>query len=415
MIIFLRKWSKINKFGIFMIICCELLLFFMPTDFLNASENDTMLSLYSRSCALVDGDTGRVLYGKDEQTPMANASTTKILTCIVALEQGNMDDIVTASPKAASQPKVHLGMKEGEQFYFKDLLFALMLESYNDCAVALAEHIAGSTEAFADIMNKKAKELGCKDTYFITPNGLDDTDEVGFHHTTASDLCLIMKYCTWESPKTDLFRQITKTPSYSFQSMSGRNFSLTNRNAFLTMMDGVISGKTGFTADAGYCYVAALESEGRKYCIALLACGWPNNRTYKWQDAKELFSYGIENYAYQKSEQIIVIPPLVVTNGKKIDASLEDWSEEVCIQPVADYQWQLDKQYLLKESEKITYEIKIEKVNDAPIEKTTQVGTIFFFLKEECISKVPIYAGETIEKWTFKSLFHEIIKKYFLM
>lgn len=151
-------------------------------------------SLYSLSAVLMDGLSGRILYEKGGDTPRANASTTKVLTCILALENGAGDDYVMVSSKAAAQPDVQLGLEEGEQYYLEDLLYSLMLMSHNDTAVAIAEHIGGSVEGFAEMMNKKAEEIGCTDTYFITPNGLDAEDENGKHHTTARDLALIMRY-----------------------------------------------------------------------------------------------------------------------------------------------------------------------------------------------------------------------------
>ena len=150
--------------------------------------------LYAQSAVLMDADSGRILYAKSGQKERPMASTTKIMTCILALENGNLSDIVTVSGNAAGQPEVKLGMREGEQYILKDLLYSLMLESHNDSAVAIAEHIGSSTEGFADLMNRKAEELGCLHTYFITPNGLDAQDEKGVHHTTAEDLARIMKY-----------------------------------------------------------------------------------------------------------------------------------------------------------------------------------------------------------------------------
>lgn len=371
-------------------------------------END----LYAKSCALIDGDSGRVLYGKDAQVPMANASTTKIMTCIVALENANTEEVVTASQKAAQQPKVHLGMQEGEQFYLKDILYALMLESYNDCAVAIAEHVAGSVEAFAALMNEKAEEIGCVDTYFITPNGLDAENENGFHHTTAQDLCRIMKYCAWESPVSETFLAITQTASYAFSSLSGRSFSLTNRNAFLTMMDGVISGKTGFTANAGYCYVAAVESEGRKYCIALLACGWPNNRTYKWSDAKKLFTYGEDNYHYVSLEEFKSLNGIVVKNGKYENAGLFDWGTDPVILPEYDLSG-LTTDYLIGDEQTITYEYQIQKDLTAPVSETDIVGTVAIYLEDELLDVVYIYAGENIGEWDFCTLLSAVFTEYF--
>ena len=143
-------------------------------------EKPDQNSLYAKAAVLMDADSGRILYEKNGHQAMANASTTKILTCIIALENCDLDSEVTVSTLAASQPKVHLGMREGQKFYLKDLLYGLMLESYNDCAVAIAEHIAGTTGAFAKLMNDKAEEIGCEDSYFITPNGLDAKNENGF-------------------------------------------------------------------------------------------------------------------------------------------------------------------------------------------------------------------------------------------
>ena len=136
------------------------------------------VKLYAKSAVLMDATTGRVLYGKNENEILPMASTTKIMTCILALEYGNEEDLVTFSKNAASMPKVHLGAKQGEQFYLKDLLFSLMLESHNDSAVAIAEHIGGSVEGFAEMMNQKARDLNCNATYFITPNGLDAVAKV---------------------------------------------------------------------------------------------------------------------------------------------------------------------------------------------------------------------------------------------
>ena len=261
----------------------------------NEIEIEEPKNLYALSACLMDADSGRILLGKEEDVRRANASTTKIM--IVTLEYADLNDVVTFSDYAASQPDVQLNGASGEQFLLKDLCFSLMLESHNDSAVAIAEHVAGSVEAFAGLMNEKAAELGCMDTYFITPNGLDKEDENGFHGTTAADLARIMSYCIKESPMKETFLEITQTPSYSFSNIEGtRNYSCNNHNRFLTMMDGAISGKTGFTGNAGYCYVGALRRDDRTYVVALLGCGWPNNKNYKWSDTKQLMQYGIDSF-----------------------------------------------------------------------------------------------------------------------
>ncbi|MCL2052322.1 MAG: D-alanyl-D-alanine carboxypeptidase, partial [Lachnospiraceae bacterium] len=227
-----------------------------------AEENQPQIELYAEAAVLMDASSGRVLYGKNPSEVLAMASTTKILTCILALENGNLSDYAEVSAYAARMPQVKLNMREGEFYRLEDLLYSLMLESHNDTAVAVAEHIGGSVENFAKMMNDKAKEIGCLDSYFITPSGLDaeSEDKSRFHSTTARELALIMSYCILESPQKEAFLKITGTQNYQFGNYKitdvmeyetgGRNFSLTNRNAFLSMMEGAMSGKTGFTGRA---------------------------------------------------------------------------------------------------------------------------------------------------------------------
>ena len=282
---------------------------------------ETNLDLYARGAVLMDADSGRVLYGKEEETVLPMASTTKIMTCILALENGSLTDEVEASSHAASQPQVHLGMNKGDRFCLEDLLYSLMLESHNDSAVAIAEHIGGSVEGFAELMNEKAEEIGCTDTHFITPNGLDAVEVVDGvevrHSTTAKDLARIMRYCIMISPEREKFLEITRTANYSFANRQGsRSYSCVNHNAFLNMMDGALSGKTGFTGDAGYCYVGALRQGDRTFIVALLACGWPNHKTYKWVDTRKLMEYGLKNYSWQNIYKEVSLQPVKVFEGQ---------------------------------------------------------------------------------------------------
>lgn len=273
-------------------------------------KQETPGELHALSAVLMDGDSGRVLYGKEDDIKRANASTTKIMTCILALENRNPDDMVVVSKYAASMPDVQLGIVEGECYKMEDLLYSLMLESHNDVAVAVAEHIGGDVEGFAGMMNKKAKELGCEHTCFYTPNGLDYREGENFHGTTARDLAKIMSYCVWESPQKDTFLQITQTKEHGFTDyvkggndeyeMGNRSFHCRNHNSYLAQNAECISGKTGFTGDAGYCYVGAVESENRHFVVALLGCGWPNHKNYKWEDCNRLFGYGTKYYHSRK-------------------------------------------------------------------------------------------------------------------
>lgn len=295
----------IKKMGSIFLACVMILIVFPLRT--NASEKTiTPESIHALSAVVLDGDTGRVLYEKEGNTKRANASTTKIMTCILALENAQENDVVKISAYAASMPRVKLGVTEGEYYYMGDLLHSLMLESHNDVAVAIAEHVDGSVAAFSDHMNELAKEIGCDNTCFLTPNGLDATERDNTHGTTATDLARIMRYCTWQSPMAARFLEITQTPQYTFSDLKqkedggfisgNRSFLCTNHNAYLQQNEACLSGKTGFTSDAGYCYVTSLASGEKTIVIALLGSGWPNNKNYKWQDCDLLYQYIMEHY-----------------------------------------------------------------------------------------------------------------------
>lgn len=361
-----------------------------------AEEKPKESELYAKAAVLMDADSGRVLYSKNGREALANASTTKILTCILALESGKTDEIVTASARAARAPKVHLGMQEGQKFYMKDLLYALMLESFNDCAVAIAEHVSGSVEEFAILMNEKAEEVGCKDTYFITPNGLDGSDKKGFHHTTAEDLALLMKYCILESKESENFLQITGTANYNFCEVdSGRMFNCYNRNTFLTMMEGAFSGKTGFTGDAGYCYVGALKRDGKTYIVALLACGWPNNKTYKWKDAKKLMQYGIDQF------EKVDLTGIPFAKEKLQDVYVENGQGTFIGEPVYTSLYVKEKsgldEVLMSRDEEIKISYQINHKFTAPLPADTYAGRIVLSSGEEILKEYEVYTASEVK------------------
>lgn len=359
--------------------------------------------LYAQSAVLMDGDSGRVLFEKNGQEERAMASTTKIMTCILALESGKIDEIVETSANAASQPEVRLGVREGQQFYIRDLLYSLMLESHNDSAVMIAEAIGGTVEGFADFMNEKAKELKCTHTYFITPNGLDEKDSTGFHHTTAEDLARMMKYCIMDSAKKSLFLEITRTREYEFSDVSGETkYACINHNAFLNMMEGALSGKTGFTAEAGYCYVGALESQGRTFVVALLACGWPNHKGYKWSDTKKLMNYGMDHFHYQNLYQKIRFPSIEVVDGIPGGNALSGKSYVEVVpklpQELKERKNELNLRVLLRDDEQITMEQSLKKKVEAPMEKGTEVGRVHILLGGRELYTYSVVTAERIGK-----------------
>lgn len=364
--------------------------------------------LHALSAVLMDGDSGRVLYEKDGKTPLANASTTKVLTCIVALESSPGDDYVQVSQNAASQPEVRLGLQKGEQYYLEDLLYSLMLKSHNDTAVAIAEHCGGTVEGFARMLNRKAKQIGCKDTYFITPNGLDAQDENGKHHTTAEDLALIMRYAI----KNKTFLHISQTRDYTFSEITGkRTFSVHNANALLDMMDGVLAGKTGYTSQAGYCYVCAWEEEGKTFVVSLLGCGWPNHKTYKWSDTKKLLSYGAYNYDYETYWQEPHTSKILVTDGVE---NMQNIGKKVYLRGKCSVTSEdREKEILLKKGEAVTCKTEIPQKVSAPVLKGEKLGRIAYYLDGKLIASYPVYAERSVEKISFKWYTEKVFHDFF--
>lgn len=394
--------------------------------------------LYANAAVLMDADTGRILYEKNGTAFLANASTTKIMTCILALENCDPEEMVETSAYAAGMPKVKLYLKAGEHYRLQDLLYSLMLESHNDSAVAIAEHVGGSMEGFADLMNRKAAEIGCTDTCFVTPNGLDATRTATAadgsqkqlsHGTTARDLARIMAYCTFYSPCREAFLEITRTDTYSFTNEEGRSFCCTNHNAFLSMMEGALSGKTGFTNKAGYCYVGALERDGKRLTLALLGCGWPNHKTWKWADSKELFGYGLSQYSYHGLDEVSweeeLLSSVPVKDGQtkllgecayaelEIDekggegyAGMAYLAGEASVQNF--------RGLLLGEEEKIEVSGTAAEQLQAPVDAGSVVGSIRYTVNGECIRELPIVTKDAVAKIDFKWCLEQILGRFTL-
>ncbi len=425
--------------------CALFLTLWLPVN-LQAKE----LDLYATSAVLLDGRTGRVLYEKNANQQMAMASTTKIMTCILVLEMGDLQDDVKISAYAESMPKVKLNLHKNETYKVKDLLHSLMLESHNDTAVALAEYIGKeylcdeikqkdvseynleeskmAVAAFARLMTAKAIEIGCQSTYFVTPNGLDATESIyqsngetilKEHSTTAVELGKIMAYCILYSPKSHEFIEITSTKEYTFQA-NQRSFYCTNHNSFLTMMPGAISGKTGFTNKAGYCYVGALESDDRIFVVALLACGWPNNKSYKWSDTKKLMQYGMEHFAWRsledekyhyKEDKLL---PIMVEEGCNDILGVIPKASVSVTEKKSNTGWG-ENSYggvLMREEEEIQVECHQETSLKAPVKKGTVVGNIQYKLGEVVYKEESIVVAEDIPKIDFLWCFRKIMERF---
>ena len=361
-----------------------------PSELGCTSSATTPASLYAKSYCVMDADSGRVLLGKEENTSMPMASTTKIMTCILALEYGHPDDIVTVSSYAASMPDVQLNIREGETYRLGDLLYSLMLESHNDTAVAIAEHLGGSVEGFAELMNTKAQELGLENTHFVTPNGLDDDE----HYTTARELCLLGAYAI----QNEDFLNIIQTKSYSFQELSGaRSFCVNNHDAFLSMYPGAIGIKTGFTGNAGYCFCGAATQNGKTLVSAVLACGWPPNKSYKWADTKKLMDYGFSGFSNCQIPILDSASQVAVTNGVSSVVSLKRQNIEeyhIC--------------YSLTATDSITIQQEVPNHLDAPVRAGDIVGYENYYVNDSCIASIPLHTTKDIARLSLPYLFQKL-------
>ncbi len=345
--------------------------------------------LYARYSCVMDGDNGRILLAKDASQKVPMASTTKIMTALLVLESGRTEETVKASSYAASMPKVHLGMRAGYEYKLKDLLYSLMLESHNDTAVAIAEHMSGSVPNFANEMNQKAKELGMTNTHFVTPNGLDAAE----HYSTASDMCRLAAYAI----KNTAFCQLVATRSHSFSTIDGtHSYTVSNKDAFLSYYDGALGIKTGFTGKAGYCFVGAAKRNNMTLTSCVLACGWPPNKSYKWADTKALMDYGFQHFS--KTE-------LPIQNLASLKIPVEDGEKNTvsCLQPETP-------EALTGRFDTITVLYDLPHKLCAPVRENIPIGSVSFYINDTLLKKEEIFPAESIEKSYFSDTIRNVLK-----
>ena len=382
---------KINFFNLTMVFILVINLLFVNI-FVYADENNVATikenDLYAKSAILIDADSKRVLYHKNgfEQLPMA--STTKIMTCLVALENSEPQNKVVFSKYAASKPKVKLGASEGSEFYMKDMLYSLMLESHNDTAVAIAEAVAGSEENFAKLMNERARQMGAFETNFVTANGLDDVN----HYTTAYDLAII----TSEALKNEELLEIIKCANYSFSEINGKgNYNVSNKDAFLTMYEGAIGVKTGFTGKAGYCFVGAAKRNNKTLISVVLASGWPPDKNFKWKDTIKLMDFGFDNYDYR-------------TIFNSIDSYKELKIKDGIKKTVNTY-INGNVGTLLSDNDKIDYEYILPEYVEAPVSENQVVGKVVIKINGEEFKSLNICTSDNVNKRDFKYCLDKIL------
>ncbi|MBR5269895.1 MAG: D-alanyl-D-alanine carboxypeptidase [Anaerotignum sp.] len=360
-----------------------LLLFLLSVTPVYAAEPD----IAARGAALIDGKTGRLLWGRNEEEPMTMASTTKIMTAILVLENCEMDEIVTISKNAAHQPEVHMDLQEGERWKAGDLLSAMMLRSCNDAAVALAEHVSGDVGSFCKEMTEKAGEIGAEDTVFGSPNGLDSHLDDTEHHSTAYDMALIGAYAL----ENDRFREIIIQPEIYISDMDGkRNCSITNTDRFLQEYSGAIGVKTGYTNKAGHCFVGAAERDGVLLVSCVFGSGWGDaGKRKKWTDTRKLMDYGFETF-----HSCEVLKEGVDFGAVKVVDSPTETVETVVSEGYTAL-------FSKEEAESLRMEADLPREVKAPVKKGEKLGTAALFLEDEKLTEMDLLAKEDIAAYTF--------------
>ena len=376
----------------------------------NSVENEVNLEINSPVALLIESETGTILYEKKAFDKMYPASTTKIMTAILALENCDLNDIATVSRDAVMSVPVdytNANLQVGEELTIKDLLYAFLIPSANDCGYVLAEHIAGSTEKFAEMMNLKATELGCKNTNLTNPSGIHDDN----HYSTAYDLALIGRYAM----KNETFREIVSTSSYNLPATNkydstDRRFVSTNfliresqTKYYYEYATGV---KTGFTDEAGDCVVASAKKDGIEYIVVILDAGY--NKDWlkeKFLDSVTLFNYAFENYTTKSLGNQGEVFDKVRVSGATKDTKMLDI---VLKDDISAFIKKSDFQNNYEPNVVIDHDLK------APIIKGELIGSVSYNVDDVTYTSYLI-AGSDVEKSTVLSTIFKILLVLFIL
>lgn len=351
------------------------------------SINAGAVGVSAKAAIVIDADTGEIIYGKNESEKLPMASTTKIMSTLIVLEQGDLDEEFTVDADAIKVEGSSMGLKEGYKVTLRKLCYGMMLPSGNDAANAAAVRISGSVDKFVELMNERAEEIGLKNTHFVTPSGLDDyTDE---HYSTAYDMAVLMKTAL----KIDAFREIIGTKKMTVDFGNGNTNFLVNSNKLWSYCDGIIGGKTGFTDKAKRCLVSACERDDTTLiCVTL-------NAPDDWNDQTTLY-----NQCFSKFKSVCLEPsadtfklPVVGGNGSFIEAKCKSVKKGVLAGDTSD----------------VSESIVIMPFYYAPVKSGDVVGEVRFQKNGEIIAVSPITAVSSVTQSEEKLGFLDRVELFF--
>lgn len=350
------------------------------------------LEIAAPSAVLMEAATGTVLYEKNAHERLAPASVTKVMTLLLvmeALESGRISwsDTVIASETAAAKGGSQVYLESGEQMTMDEMLKSVVVSSANDCATALAEHVAGSEAAFVTMMNQRAQELGMNDTNFVNCTGLDDEPNASEHLTSAYDIAIMSRALLEHD-------EIRKYTTIWMDTVRDGAFGLANTNKLVRFYEGATGLKTGYTSAAGHCLSASAMRDGVEYIAVVLHCASSSER---FQSAKQLLNYGFANYTLAKPDPRVEIPPVMVTLGVRDT-----------VVPMASS----DNPILLEKSRQaaVTTQVEVTEEVKAPVEAGQRLGTLKLQADGEVLAEIPLVAPEAIARRSWWDLTCELLQ-----
>lgn len=388
-----RRWVKVKKMKLTNLICLLFALLFLISSLAGGLKiaftraNAEYVEFTGKAMCVMEVSSKRVLYTKNENTPLAMASTTKIMTAITAIESGkDLDKIFTISPKAVGVSGTSLYLRKGERFCLRDLLYGLMLISGNDASVAIGEFVAGSVKDFVEMMNEKASEIGAKNTHFDNTHGLDSKT----HYTTAYDLALITSYAM----QNQTFRDIVSTKTYKITNEDGKTRYLRNKNKLLFSMDGCNGVKTGFTDDAGRCLVTSCERDGMDIVCVVLNSG------PMFEESQRLIEKAFSEYNLIDLTSFYTFPSTI-----KVEEGEE---EQVEVGTLGRFFYPLKNSELKKI--KITY--NVPQTLEAPVSKGEAIGEVQIFIDNDLLFSEKIYTISQVRRNSIWQKLKDLIEQW---
>lgn len=349
------------------------------------------MDLPVKSAILMDVATGTILYEQDAHTPLAPASVTKVMTMLLIMEAIDggaigWQDMVTASKSAAAKGGSQIYLKVGEQMSVADMVKAIAVSSANDCACAMAEHIAGSEAAFVEKMNSRAKELGMNDTHFVNCTGLDDDAAAADHKTSAHDIAVMSRELLKNHP------DIKKYTTIWMDTLRNGTFGLSNTNKMVRFYPGATGLKTGFTSKAGYCLSSSAQRDGMELVAVVMGA---KTSAERFSACKSLLDYGFSTYA--------LVTPQVEQMSVPVKLGTAD---SVIAEPAEDPTLLMEK----AQKNMVTTEIQLDESVNAPVSKGQKLGTLTVKAGEYVLKQIPLVAKEGVGRLTFGQIWSKILQ-----